>query len=123
MSFVHGAHGKINLVYIFSAGEVAGDGKGNQDGLIFDLRFAKVADALTEDADDGEGDSADLKVLADGRVIAAKALVGELFSDHGALDMGNVIVVVKEAAHGNQQVADVLILRAYAEDERVPDHA
>jgi hypothetical protein len=53
-----------------------------------DLRLAHVVHALLEDADNRERNAADLEVLADSRIRAAEAVVGEDLRDHRALDVG-----------------------------------
>ena len=66
--FVHAAHGEIDLIHALSPGKVADHGIRDQDGLIGNLRLAEVVHAHLEDADDREGNSADLKSAADGRI-------------------------------------------------------
>ncbi len=84
---LHGAHGKVNLLHVFRSGEVTAHRIGNQDGLVLNLRIAEVGHGLSEDANDGEGDAENLKGLADRRVGAAEAFLGEEFGDHGTLDV------------------------------------
>jgi len=64
----------------------------------------RVVHALLEDADDGEGNSADFEAGADGGIGAAKSLVREQFGHHRALDVGLVVGLVQKAAHRHQQV-------------------
>src|ERR1035438_6080314 len=72
-NFIHAAHREINLVHVFRSGEVAGDGKGYEDGLVGNFRLAEVVHAHLEYTDDGKGDAADFEVLADGGVGAARS--------------------------------------------------
>ncbi len=120
---VHAAHRKVDLVHILGSREVARHGKGNQDGLVLDLRFAKIGHALLEDADDGERDAGNLEGRTDGRVFAAEARARKQLGDHGAADVSAVVLVVEEAAVGHQQVADVLVLRAHTQHQRVSKDA
>ena len=60
------AHGEVNLLHLLGANEVARDGVGDENGLIGDLGVAHVVQALFEDADDREGNAADLKGVAHG---------------------------------------------------------
>src|ERR1039458_712237 len=95
----------------------------NQDGLVLDLGVAKVVETLLEDANDGERNACDFECLSNGGIGAAEPFVGKGLSDHGALDVGRVVLVVEKTADGHQQVADVLVLGAYAQHKRILHHA
>ena len=120
---VHAAHRKINLLHIFGPGKVAGHRIGNQNRLILDLRHAHVVHALPENADHRKGNAADLKALANGRIRAAKPVMRKLLADHGALEVGYIVGIVQKAALGRDQVANVHVLRAYAQHQRILHHA
>src|ERR1700722_18075531 len=115
----HGAHGEINLLDIFRSAEVAGDGVGNEDGLILDLRIPQIRNGLFENADDGERNAGDFEGLSDGGVVAAEAALSKKFTHHGALGVGGLVFFVEEAAVRYEEVADVLVLWADAEDQRI----
>ncbi len=59
----------------------------------------------------------------DGRIIAAVSLSREGLGHIGAIDVAVFVDLVKEAAVRHQQVADVLVIRSDAQDQRVLYHA
>ncbi len=120
---VHVAHGKVDLLHVLRSSEIPAHRIGNQDGLVLDLGIAKVVETLLEDADNGERNAADFESRTHSLVVAAEPFAGKQLGDHGALDVGRIILVVEKTAHGHQQVADVLVLRADTQHQRILDHA
>jgi hypothetical protein len=49
--------------------------------------------------------------------------MGKLLGDYGALDVGGVVGLVQKAARGHDQVADLLVLGADAQHQRILHHA
>ena len=101
-------HGEEDLLDVVGAGEVAGDGIGDQDGLVADFGLAEGVDALSEDADDGEGDAADGDGLADGAVGGAVEGFGEGVTRRRPW-RGEVVLIVEEAAGEDFEIADVFV--------------
>ena len=66
------AHGEEDLLDGVGAGEVAGDGVGDEDGLLADLGLPEGVDALLEDADDDEGNALDGDGVVDGVASASR---------------------------------------------------
>ena len=49
--------------------------------------------------------------------------MSEHLGDHGAFDVGRVVGLIQKAAFRHQKIADVLVLRANAQHQRILHHA
>ncbi len=83
----------------------------------------KVSTLSLKRADDGEGDSLNREVLADGGIGTAEHFVGKGHCNDGAHEMTTFVLVVEEAAGEKNEVAHVPILRAYSQNQGVFDYA
>ncbi len=107
------------MLYVFGSGEEARHRIGNQDGLVGDLRLAHVVDALFEDADDGERNAIDLKRLTNRGTELPKRSLANGSVTTAQLVCVSVVDLVEKPAVGHEQVADVAVVRAHAEHQRV----
>ena len=112
-------HGEEDLFDGVGPCEVAGDGVGNQKGLLADLGLAVGVEALLEDSDDGDGDPQNADRLAHGVVGRAEEGLGEGLDDDGDLLVGEGVLVVEEASGEHAEVADDAVLGGDAEDHSV----
>ena len=80
-----------------------------------DFGVAVGVGVFDEDAADGEGDAADGDGLVDGCGVGAVDFLGHGSDDDGDLGVGGGVLVVEEAAGDDPEIADLLVLRADAE--------
>ncbi len=71
----------------------------------------EVVHALLENADDRKRNAKNLECLANGQIVAAVLFLGELLRYDRALDVSRVVCFIEKPALGDDQVADLLVLR------------
>ena len=112
-------HGEEDLFDGVGAGEVAGDGVGDENGLIAELGLTEVGDSQLGDADDGEGNSLDGDGAVDCGIRTSEDRFGKRSDKNGDLGVGDGVLLVEETAGDEPEVAHVFVLRGDAEDQGV----
>ena len=79
----------------------------------------EVRHALLEDANDGKRNAENLEGPSDRRIVAAVAIPSENRGHYCALVVRRVVGFVEKPAFGHNQIANVLVLRAYAQHRRI----
>src|ERR1019366_2389335 len=109
-------HGEVGQTDGGSLHEIAGDRVRDQHRVVFYLRLAESFDALLEGSNHGEWQSGQLDDLANRSCRRTVDLDRHPFRDQGNFVVSQGIVVVEEAAGGDDQVAHAQILRSDPEN-------
>jgi len=117
--FLRARHAEEDFFERVAAGEVASYFVGNEERVLADFGLAVGVCVFYEDADDGERYAVDGDGAAYGLGVAAVEFDGHGADDVGDLGVGDGVLIVEETAGFYLEVANLLVLRADAEEHGV----